>query len=120
MLNIYVIYATEVYQASDNDLVVTNELLVENGCLKGKVIGSVTQSGSKDAFDELVRHIRVRPKRCVVVVDDSNDTGITCNLVLSVIILSYFHMDILHLTFIKQEFLQYVSMLPPRILLLHV
>ena len=56
------------------DFVVSNELLVEDGCLTGKVIGPVTQSASKkDVFEELVRLNRIRPERCVVVGDGAND-----------------------------------------------
>jgi phosphoserine phosphatase len=56
------------------DFVVSNELLVEDGCLTGKVIGPITQSDSKkDAFEELVRLSRIRPEMCVVVGDGAND-----------------------------------------------
>ena len=75
-LYVYTIYAAEIYNASDDYLVVTNELFIEGGCLKGKVAGSVTQSGSKDAFDELLRCGRVRPGRCVVIEDVSKNASI--------------------------------------------
>ena len=56
------------------DFVVSNELLVEDGCLTGKVIGPITQSDSKkDVFEKLIRLNRVRPERCVVVGDGAND-----------------------------------------------
>ena len=49
----FAISATEACKALNNNLVVTNELLVEDGCLKSKVVGSVTQSNPKGAFEEL-------------------------------------------------------------------
>jgi phosphoserine phosphatase len=59
------------------DFDVSNELLVEDGCLTGKVIGPITQSDSKiDVFEELVRLNRVRPERCAVIGDGSNDACI--------------------------------------------
>jgi phosphoserine phosphatase len=52
------------------DFDVSNELLVEDGCLTGKVIGPITQSDSKiDVFEGLVRLNRVRPERCAVIGD---------------------------------------------------
>jgi phosphoserine phosphatase len=44
------ISATEVCKALNNNSVVTNELLVEDGCLKGKVVGSITQSETREAL----------------------------------------------------------------------
>jgi phosphoserine phosphatase len=59
------------------DFVVSNELLVEDGCLTGKFVGPITQSDSKkDVFEELARLNRVRPERCVVVGDGANDACI--------------------------------------------
>jgi phosphoserine phosphatase len=56
---------------------VSNELLVEDGCQTGKVIGPITQSDSKiGLFEELVRLNRVRPERCAVIGDGANDAGI--------------------------------------------
>jgi phosphoserine phosphatase len=56
------------------DFVVSNELLVEDGCLTGKVIGPITQNDSKkDVFEELIRLNKIRPERCVVVGDGAND-----------------------------------------------
>jgi phosphoserine phosphatase len=68
------ISAEMVGKALGIDFVISNELLVEDGCLTGKVIGPVIQSDSKkDVFEELVRLNRVRPARCVVVGDGAND-----------------------------------------------
>ena len=59
------------------DFVVSNELLVEDGCLTGKVVGPFTRSDSKkEVFEELIRLNRVRPKQCVVVGDGANDACI--------------------------------------------
>ena len=70
----FFISAELVGTALGTDFVVSNELLVEDGCLTGKVIGPVTQSDSKkDVFEELVRLNRVRSERCVVVGDGAND-----------------------------------------------
>jgi phosphoserine phosphatase len=56
------------------DFVVSNELLVEDGCLTGEVIGPITQSASKkDVFEELVRLNKVRSELCVAVGDGAND-----------------------------------------------
>lgn len=56
------------------DFVVSNELLVEDGCLTGKVIGPITQSDSKaKVFEKLTRLNGVRPEQCVVVGDGAND-----------------------------------------------
>jgi phosphoserine phosphatase len=69
--------ADEVGTALDNDFVVSNELLVEDGCLTGKVVGPFTRSDSKkEVFEELIRLNRVRPKQCVVVGDGANDACI--------------------------------------------
>jgi len=40
----------EMCKALNNNSVVTNELLVEDGCLKCKVDGSVTQSETREAL----------------------------------------------------------------------
>lgn len=56
------------------DFVVSNELLVEDGCLTGEVIGPITQSDSKKyVFEELARLNSIRPESCVVVGDGAND-----------------------------------------------
>ena len=55
------------------DFIVSNELLVEDGCLTGKVVGPITQSDSKaKVFEELTRLNGVRPEQCVVVGDAFN------------------------------------------------
>ena len=59
------------------DFYVSYELLVEDGCHTGKVIGPITRSDSKiDIFEELVRLNRVRPERCAVIGDGANDARI--------------------------------------------
>jgi phosphoserine phosphatase len=56
------------------DFVVSNELLVEDGCLTGKVVGPITQSDSKaKVFEKLARLNGVPPEQCVVVGDGAND-----------------------------------------------
>ena len=46
----FAISAMEMCKALNNNSVVTNELLVEDGCLKCKVDGSVTQSETREAL----------------------------------------------------------------------
>ncbi len=59
------------------DFVVSNELLVEDGCLTGKVVGPVTQSDSKaKVFEKLTQLNGTRPEQCVVVGDGANDACI--------------------------------------------
>ena len=59
------------------DIVVSNELLVEDGRLTGKVTGPITQQDSKaEVFEELARLNNVRPEMCVVVGDGANDACI--------------------------------------------
>jgi phosphoserine phosphatase len=70
------ISAMEACKALKNNFVVTNELLVEDGWLKGKYVGSVTQSNPKGAFEELTLFSRVRPERGVVAGEGANDAHI--------------------------------------------
>jgi len=72
----FTISATEACKALKNNFVVTNELLVEDGWLKGKYVGSVTQSNPKGAFEELTLFSRVRPERGVVTGEGENDAHI--------------------------------------------
>jgi phosphoserine phosphatase len=73
----FTISAEKVGKALGIDFVVSNELLVEDGCLTGKVIGPITQSHSKaDVFEELARLNMVQPEQCVVVGDGANDACI--------------------------------------------
>ena len=70
----FTISATEVCKALNNNFVVTNELLVEDSYIKGKVVGSVTQSNPRGAFEELTLFSRIRPERGVVVEESANNT----------------------------------------------
>ncbi len=72
----FTISTTEAGKALNNNLVVTNELLVEDGCLKSKVVGSVTQSNPRGVFEGLILFSRVRPERGVVVGESANDAHI--------------------------------------------
>ncbi len=73
----FTISADTIGKALGIDIVVSNELLVEDGCLTGKVVGPITQSGSKArVFEELTRLNGVRPEHCVVVGDGANDACI--------------------------------------------
>ena len=65
--------STEACKALNNNFVVTNELLVEDGCLKGTAVGSVTQSNPRWTFEELTLFSRVRSERGVVVGEGAND-----------------------------------------------
>jgi phosphoserine phosphatase len=70
----FTISADKVGKALGIDFVVSNELLVEDGCLTGKVVGPITQNDSKaEVFEELSRLNGLRPERCVVVGDGAND-----------------------------------------------
>ena len=46
----FTISAEKVGKALGIDFVVSNELLVEDGCLTGKVVGPITQSDSKAEY----------------------------------------------------------------------
>lgn len=72
----FTISATEACKALNNNLVVTNELLVEDGCLKSKVVGSVTQSNPRGAFEGLTLFSSVRPEQGVVIGEGANDAHI--------------------------------------------
>ncbi|MFZ2498279.1 MAG: phosphoserine phosphatase SerB [Methanosarcina sp.] len=73
----FTISAESVGKALGIDFVVSNELLVKDGCLTGKVAGPITQSDSKaEVFKELTQLNGVRPERCVVVGDGANDACI--------------------------------------------
>ncbi|MCQ1535124.1 phosphoserine phosphatase SerB [Methanosarcina sp. KYL-1] len=73
----FTISADRVGKALNIDFVVSNELLVEDGCLTGEVIGPITKSDSKaTVFEELARINGVRPEHCVVVGDGANDACI--------------------------------------------
>jgi phosphoserine phosphatase len=73
----FAISAEIVGKALGIEFVVSNELIVEDGCLTGKLVGPITQSDSKKyVFEELARLNRVRPERCVVVGDGANDACI--------------------------------------------
>jgi phosphoserine phosphatase len=70
----FTISAESIGKALGIDIVVSNELLVEDGCLTGKVVGSITQNDSKaEVFEELTRLNGIRPERCIVVGDGAND-----------------------------------------------
>jgi phosphoserine phosphatase len=70
----FTISANTIGKALGIDFVVSNELLVEDGCLTGKVVGPITQSDSKaKVFEELTRQNGVRPEQCVVIGDGAND-----------------------------------------------
>jgi phosphoserine phosphatase len=73
----FTISAEPVGKALGIDFVVSNELLVKDGFLTGKVVGSITQSDSKaEVFEELTRFNGIRPERCVVIGDGANDACI--------------------------------------------
>ncbi len=70
----FTISADTIGKALGIDFIVSNELLVEDGCLTGKVVGPITQSDSKaKVFEELTQLNGVRPEQCVVVGDGAND-----------------------------------------------
>jgi len=56
------------------DYVFSNELIVENGCLTGEVIGPMTEDRSKElVFEQLSKENGVEPEDCIVVGDGAND-----------------------------------------------
>lgn len=70
----FTISADTIGKALGIDFIVSNKLLVEDGCLTGKVVGPITQSDSKaKVFEELTRLNGIRPEQCVVVGDGAND-----------------------------------------------
>ena len=70
----FTISADSIGKALGIDFVVSNELLVEDGCLTGKVVGSITQNDSKaEVFEELTRLNGIHPEQCIVVGDGAND-----------------------------------------------
>jgi phosphoserine phosphatase len=72
----FTISTMEAGKALNNNLVVTNELLVENGFLKNKVVSPVTQRDPIGVFEGSILFSRVRPKRDVVVRESANDAHI--------------------------------------------
>jgi phosphoserine phosphatase len=59
------------------DYVISNDLVIENGCLTGEVTGPLTAGDSKErVFEEIVRENNVSPEECVVIGDGANDIGI--------------------------------------------
>jgi len=74
----FTISAEMVGKALGIDFVVSNELLVKDGCLTGEVAGPIMQQDSKvKVFEELARiSCGVQPEMCVVVGDGANDACI--------------------------------------------
>jgi phosphoserine phosphatase len=70
----FTISAEKVGKALDIDFVVSNELLVKDGCFTGEVTGPVTEGDSKaKVLEELGQSNGVLPKQCVAVGDGAND-----------------------------------------------
>lgn len=70
----FTLSAERVGKALGVDYVVSNKLLVEDGCLTGQVCGPLTFTDSKaHVFEELAGLNGVLPEQCVVVGDGAND-----------------------------------------------
>lgn len=70
----FTISAERAGKALGIDYVVSNKLLVEDGCLTGQVGGPLTYTDSKaHVFEELARLNGVLPEQCLVVGDGAND-----------------------------------------------
>lgn len=58
----------------DIDYVVSNELVIDNGCLTGEVRGPLTKQDSKEnVFEQIAQMNCVYPKDCIAVGDGAND-----------------------------------------------
>jgi len=59
------------------DYVISNDLVIEDGCLTGEFTGPLTEGDSKErVFEEITRINNVSPEECVVIGDGANDIGI--------------------------------------------
>ena len=59
------------------DYVISNDLVIENGCLTGDFTGPLTAGDSKErVFEEIIKENNVSPEECVVIGDGANDIGI--------------------------------------------
>ncbi|WP_342303978.1 phosphoserine phosphatase SerB [Methanolobus sp. ZRKC5] len=70
----FTIAAERVGETLGMDHVVSNELLVDEGCLTGEVRGPLTGQCSKEhVLEEISRKYGVEPEDCIVVGDGAND-----------------------------------------------
>ncbi|WP_319506432.1 phosphoserine phosphatase SerB [uncultured Methanolobus sp.] len=70
----FTIAAERVGETLGMDHVVSNELLVDNGCLTGEVKGPLTGQCSKEhVLEEISRKYGLEPEECIVVGDGAND-----------------------------------------------
>ena len=70
----FTIAADRVGETLGMDHVVSNELLIDNGCLTGKVRGPLTDQGSKEyVLEEISEKYGIKPDECIVVGDGAND-----------------------------------------------
>lgn len=59
------------------DYVISNDLVIEDGCLTGEFTGPLIAGDSKErVFEEIVRENNICPEECVVIGDGANDIGI--------------------------------------------
>ena len=59
------------------DYVISNDLVIEDGCLTGEFTGPLTAGDSKErVFEEIVKENNICPEECVVIGDGANDIGI--------------------------------------------
>jgi len=70
----FTIAADRVGETLGMDHVVSNELLIDNGCLTGEVRGPLTDQGSKEfVLEEISEKYGIKPDECIVVGDGAND-----------------------------------------------
>ncbi|WMW26150.1 phosphoserine phosphatase SerB [Methanolobus sediminis] len=70
----FTIAADRVGETLGMDHVVSNELLIDNGCLTGEVRGPLTDQGSKECvLEEISEKYGIKPDECIVVGDGAND-----------------------------------------------
>ena len=68
--------AAEACKALNNNLVISKELLVEDSCLKRKVVGLIKHSNPREAFEKLILFSRFPPERVVVTEEGANNAHI--------------------------------------------
>jgi phosphoserine phosphatase len=70
----FTIATARVGNALGMDHVISNELIIDNGCLTGEVTGPLTGRGNKElALEEISREYGIEPEECIVIGDGAND-----------------------------------------------
>ncbi|WP_406670486.1 phosphoserine phosphatase SerB [Methanolobus sp. ZRKC4] len=70
----FTLAAERVGETLGMDHVVSNELLIDNGCITGEVTGPLTGEGSKElVLEEIASEYGIKPEECIVIGDGAND-----------------------------------------------